>query len=53
MESRFIITRGIMTFDRYVLSYFENLFKRPFQVDDWVNQGRLDPDFLLGNFHVE
>jgi hypothetical protein len=42
-----------MTFDRYVLALFEHLFKRPFQVDDWVHKGRCDPYFLFSNFHVE
>ena len=41
-----------MTFDRYVLAFFEHLFKRPFQVDDWVHEGRRDLDILFCNFHV-
>ena len=51
--SHVIISRDVMIFDCNVFSYFENLFKQPFQVDDWINQLRLDPDFILGNFHVE
>ena len=41
-----------MTLDSYVLALLEHLFKRPFQVDDWVHKGRCDPYFLFCNFHV-
>ena len=48
--STIIITRGVMTFDCYGFSYFGNLFKQRFQVDDWIHQVSLKIDFVLGNF---
>ena len=42
-----------MTFDRYVFSFFENLFKQPFQVNNWIDSRSLYPYFFLGNFYVE
>ena len=48
----FMIARGVMTFDRYVLAFFETCFKRPFQVDDRTHQGSLKLDIFLGNFHT-
>ena len=39
-----------MRFDCYILALFENLFKWPSQVDDWFNQGSLDPHFLMNVF---
>ena len=48
-----IITEGVMTLDHYVFFLFHHLLKHPFQVDYWVDQGRLDPGLLLGNFYVK
>ena len=49
----FLITMGVMTLDCYVFSFFENLLKRPFQVNLWVDWESLHPNHFLGNFHAE
>ena len=51
--STIFITRGIMTSDCYIFYFFENLFKRFFQVNDQIHHWSLHLNLFLVNFHVE
>ena len=46
-SSLLLLTRGGMTFDRFVLSFMENPIKRPFQVDDQIHQRSFNLNFLV------